>query len=233
MAFPNYSISGDFPSGVATDRLQAEINDSAVAPVCTSVNTHDGVCTVIFDDTLDAGEIAIVDALVAAHSGTPLPQWETVHVPTILRAIESGASEVVANDRPAIEVQDGFTAFGAASFPWRSEPRTTVRVHAHFILKSAGTGSTVRLAARVKAQAVGEDSSSAFTPEGFAAIAVTHTTVGEVFEGLIDLDASGIAIGDSVAVHVGRDGDNEMSGGGGSDDVDVPIQIIDLQVEVA
>jgi hypothetical protein len=149
-----------------------------------------------------------------------------------LKSVEAGASEVIANSRPAIEVQDGYTAFGAASFPWTKQGAyTTVRIHGHFILKQAGTGTKVRIGAKVKAQGVGEDSSSAFSPEGFIVVTVTHTTVGEVFEGSVDLDATGIEYNDSVAVHIGRDGANTM-GAGDNDDVNVPIQILDVHVEV-
>jgi hypothetical protein len=228
-----YSISTDFSSGENSDSLTEEILTSSISSAAlTHINTDGDVCNIWFDDPLSAGDQTTLDGLVAAHSGVAPLQWEVVFVPAPLKSVEAGASEVIANSRPAIEVQDGYTAFGAASFPWiKPGSHTTIRIHGHFILKQAGTGTKVRLAAKVKAQGVGEDSSSAFSPQGFSVVTVTHTTVGEVFEGSIDLDASGIEHEDSVAVHIGRDGNNEM-GAGDNDDVNVPIQILDVHVEV-
>jgi len=168
---------------------------------------------------------------VRAGSVAVVRKPKIVSLPEKLTSVEAGAVEVVANDRPAIEVESGETAFGATTLQWPlKNGHTHVCVDVHFILKEAGTGSKVRIAAKVKAQGVGEDSSSAFAPEGFTVVDVTYTTLGEVFGGCVDLDASGIQFDDSVAVHVGRDGNNEM-GSGDSDDVSSPIQIIDVKVE--
>jgi hypothetical protein len=148
-------------------------------------------------------------------------------------AVDAGVVAVVANGRPAIEVESGETGFGSTPIYW-TEPtnaNSKMRVTAQFILKATGTGSTVRVATKFKCQATGEDSSEAFTPEAFLAVPVTHTTLGEVFEARIEVDGSDVQPGDAVAFQVGRDGGNAM-GAGTDDDVDVPIQIIAMALEV-
>jgi hypothetical protein len=234
-------LNTDFPNDIFNeDKLTEEVADDAAITTAldyirSSEDVQAGTTTVYFgfQADLSGGEETALDALVAAHDGQPPVEWEIVHIPAPLKAVQAGASEVIANDRPAIEVQPGATAFGAASFPWKKKGGyTTARVSGHFILKASGTGANVRIGAKVKAQGVGEDSSQAFAPEGFVVVPVTFTTVGEVFAGEVDLDASGIEFEDSVALHIGRDGNNEM-GAGADDDVDVAIQIIDVHVEVS
>lgn len=74
----NYDyVIADFPNGAyALDRLQREIE---LSPIVTSIDYNLGLsgsaigCTVNFMATLSAPDLAILDALVAAHSGTPLP----------------------------------------------------------------------------------------------------------------------------------------------------------------
>lgn len=222
------------------DKLKDEIAaavaiTTALDYIRSSEDVQAGTTTVYFGfaSDLSAGEQSTLDAVVAQHDGQPPVEWEVVHIPAPLKSVQAGASEVIANDRPAIEVQPGVTAFGASSFPWKKRNGyTTIRIAGHFILKASGTGASVRIGAKVKSQGVGEDSSQAFTPEGFVVVPVTFTTIGEVFAGYVDLDASGIEFEDSVALHIGRDGNNEM-GAGSSDDVSVAVQIIDVRVEVS
>jgi hypothetical protein len=169
--------------------------------------------------------------VVRAGSVVIVKRPRLVLLPDRLASVQAGATEVIANDRPSIEVVDGVTAFGATTLQWPlKNGHTFVVVDVHFVLKQAGTGTKVRIGAKVKAQAIGEDSTQAFTPSGFVVVPVTHTTIGEVFSAKIVLDASGVESDDSVAVHVGRDGNSEM-GAGDIDDVSVPIQIIDAKLE--
>jgi hypothetical protein len=241
----NYAHT-DFPNDVFNeDKLKEEIAaDAAITTALSAITSSEAVdedgnptgnitVSFHFPTDLSGAEQTALGLLVAAHDGEPPKVWEVVHVPAPLRGVQAGATEVVANDRPAIEIEAGVTAFGAASFPWKkSNGYTKIRVDGHFILKQAGTGTKVRIGAKVKSQGVGEDSSAAFTPQGFSVVPVTHTLVGEVFQGTVELDASGIKYDDSFAVHIGRDGNNEM-GAGDVDDVDVAIQILDVAVEVS
>ncbi len=150
----------------------------------------------------------------------------------VLEPVVPGASKVLANDRPGIEVSTGTTGFAAIQASWPREALTdaTLRVTIQFILKASGTGTKVRIAAKVKSEATGEDSSEAFGDSAFVVVTTTYTTIGEVFEGVIDLDASACQLQDAVALQVGRDGNDEM-GTGTSDDVSVAIQLIGILTE--
>lgn len=154
-----------------------------------------------------------------------------VHDP-VMEPIVPGASKVVANDRPAIEIQDGVTGFAAIQATWLRDVDTDakIRMTIQFILKATGIGTKVRVAFKAKADSTGDDTSGAFTLSGFAVVTVTHTTLGESFEGMVELDASSFEKNDAVALQIGRDGNNEM-GAGDDDDVDVAVQFIGVRVE--
>ena len=141
------------------------------------------------------------------------------------------SSKVLANDYAAIEIQKNSTAFGVWSGAWKRTPTGNVVFKVRFILKASGTGSYVRIALKVKARAVGEDSSTAFDYSSFLAKAVTTTTIGEIFEETFSVSASVFAAGDSVTLHIGRDGSNSM-GGGTNDDYSKAIQIIAVDVDI-
>lgn len=69
-----YSISVDFPNQiVATDRLSIEIDNSAIVTALDYINTSGDDCDIWFKDTLSGGDETILDGLVAAHTGEPLP----------------------------------------------------------------------------------------------------------------------------------------------------------------
>jgi hypothetical protein len=69
-----YSIQTDFPNHkVATDRLLGEVSSSAVTIAIDHINTEGDDCDVWFKGVLSSEDEAILDALVAAHSGEPLP----------------------------------------------------------------------------------------------------------------------------------------------------------------
>jgi len=69
-----YSIQNDFPNHkVAGDRLVTEIRSSSITVVADGVNTQGDVCDVWFKDELSLAEKDVLDRLVAAHSGEPLP----------------------------------------------------------------------------------------------------------------------------------------------------------------
>jgi len=68
-----YSIAGDFPNHVlSTDRLTLEIRASAIVTALDHIDTVGDACSVWFKDALSVGDEAVLDALVAAHSGEPV-----------------------------------------------------------------------------------------------------------------------------------------------------------------
>ena len=69
-----YSIATDFPNHkVATDRLQQEIQSSAILIALERIDTLGDACDIWFKDSLSAGDETILDGIVAVHSGEPLP----------------------------------------------------------------------------------------------------------------------------------------------------------------
>jgi len=88
------------------------------------------------------------------------------------------------------------------------------------------------VAAKLKAIAVGEDTSVAFTSSQFAAVSISPTDVGAIYEGSITFAAALFAAGDTVAMHIGRDGGNIL-GAGSNDDFNKPIDIIAAEVTYA
>jgi len=69
-----YSISGDFPNEkVDDDKLQIQIGDSAIATAISYIITHGDDCDIWFADALSSGDETILDGLVAAHDGEPIP----------------------------------------------------------------------------------------------------------------------------------------------------------------
>jgi hypothetical protein len=70
-----YSISSDFPNhAVSSDRLTIEIQQSAIVTALDYINTAGDDCDVWFKDALSSGDEALLDGIVAGHSGVPLQQ---------------------------------------------------------------------------------------------------------------------------------------------------------------
>ncbi len=69
-----YSVSGDFPNQkVAPDRLTQEIQTSSIVTALDYINVSGDDCDIWFKDSLSAGDVTVLDGIVAAHSGEPLP----------------------------------------------------------------------------------------------------------------------------------------------------------------
>jgi len=143
---------------------------------------------------------------------------------------EPGA-KVVVNDYPALEISPSVTRYGWGSLYWTGDPPANINCNIKFVLASAGTGTDIRLALRIKSRGTGEVVTGADDFADFVAVAITHTTDGEIFEGQIVVPGAVFADGDAVAVALGRDGNNEL-GAGTNDDVNKAIRIIAAELEV-
>lgn len=66
-----------FPNGLNSDRLSEEIGTSAIKQALDGISTTATDATISFKEALDAADKAVLDALVAAHSGQP-PEDGTV-----------------------------------------------------------------------------------------------------------------------------------------------------------
>ena len=74
MSTYTYSIQTDFPDHkVSSDRLTLEIHESAIVTALDGINTSGDVCDIVFKAALSTDDEIILDALVASHSGEPLP----------------------------------------------------------------------------------------------------------------------------------------------------------------
>lgn len=157
---------------------------------------------------------------------------EHLLIDPLIEPVVPGASRVVINDRPGLEVQNGVTGWGTVQVVYPHEQNDAAKVvcTVGFVLEEAGTGGYVRIAARIKAHGDGDDSTGSWDDVAFVVVPVTHTTPGEVFVATIELDASASEEGDAVAFQVGRDGDNDL-GDGTDDNCSVPIAIIGLKVD--
>jgi len=228
-----FDVASETANGlVSTDRLALETVRATISPSLTRIDVHEGTLRMFFDADLSSPEEAALTALVAAHKGNPVRSWVKVDPVLSLEPVEPGASKVIANDRPAIELQPTATGWSAmqAIWPLAQDPDSELVARIKFILKALGTGSDVRIAVRGKSEAAGEDSSGVFSVVEWVAVEVTHTTLGEVFEGELTLDASSFSLNDSVAIQIGRDGGNTL-GAGTSDDVNQAIQILAVKLE--
>lgn len=88
-----YSISEDFPNqAVSPDKLKGEIDASAIETGCRSVNVAGDDCVVIMKGTLSAGDLTLLNSLVAVHDGVPPDDVD-------------GLLVTVANDELAVDVQ--------------------------------------------------------------------------------------------------------------------------------
>lgn len=74
-----YSVQDDFPyHKVDAGKLHAEVKDSAIVSVLDGVTVRETTCEVMFVTELSSGDETVLDGIVAAHDGEPLPQPESV-----------------------------------------------------------------------------------------------------------------------------------------------------------
>jgi len=105
-----YSISGDFPNQkVNTTSLTIEINESSIITALDHINTSGDVCDVWFVDALSGAEETELDAVVAAHQGTPphvigivLQKWGNSYIAstTTTRYLDPGFIKALASTSP-------------------------------------------------------------------------------------------------------------------------------------
>jgi hypothetical protein len=228
-----YSVASDLSAGVSVARLSEEINASAIATTLSYLTRDDDTLNIWFVDLISTGDETVLDGLVAAHSGLPLRDVVRVIGTAAFEPVVPGASRVVANDQPAIEINAGVTGFASAQtvWPYAMSSVANMSIRVSFIIKAAGTGSNVRLAVKMKCQSVGTDTSLGFNIEDFIIVPVNFTTIGEVFETTLMIATPDCSENDVVLLLVGRDGNNEM-GAGANDDVTTAIQIIFIDAKV-
>ncbi len=90
-----YSISGDFPNQkVDISRLDREIRSSPdIVHALDYIGTTGDACDIWFKTALDSGEQTALDAIVAAHSGDPIPFEPTPKSPLGVPLVENQPRE--------------------------------------------------------------------------------------------------------------------------------------------
>lgn len=79
-----YSIASDFPAHtVCSERLSMEISATALSAKLGRIDTNSTQCGVCFHSELTTEERGILDAIVANHSGVPIPNL-VFHASTLL-----------------------------------------------------------------------------------------------------------------------------------------------------
>jgi len=70
----NYNIT-DFPNHkIDVDRLTSEIRNSAITIALDHIDSDNSSASIIFKSDISSGEKTVLDNIVAAHSGNPLPE---------------------------------------------------------------------------------------------------------------------------------------------------------------
>lgn len=77
LTYYTYSIHDDFPNhAVAPSRLALEIGGTTLVALFGHIDTAGDSCCLDFSDALDTDEKAMLDGIVAAHTGAPLTHVE-------------------------------------------------------------------------------------------------------------------------------------------------------------
>lgn len=134
-----YSIQTDFPNqAVDPARLAQEVQASAIVTALDYISTSGDDCDVWFKDGLSAGDKTILDGIVAAHSGLPLPT-EAKPV-TLSNVLEDDANRL----RVSAEPRKAGSSLVIVSHNW-CDPRTwytqSLRANA-LTLTDSGDGLT-------------------------------------------------------------------------------------------
>ena len=134
-----YSIQNDFPNHkVAPDRLEQQIQDSAIVTALDTINTSGDLCAVIFKAALSVGDLAILDGIVATHNGEPLPDDDPAPV-----RLYTGAAKPVpagANNIPVFATtKSDVTKKTLYSFDWTD--KTTWYIDAVRVVTEAPANS--------------------------------------------------------------------------------------------
>jgi len=99
-----YNITDTANDKVNLGKLTYNIRNSAIVTAIDYINSNQSICDIWFKDTLSSGDETILDGVVAAHDGVPIPNEEAP-------VMEDGRPIVRADTRP-IGTQTYFTSRG-------------------------------------------------------------------------------------------------------------------------
>ena len=117
-----------------------------------------------------------------------------------------------ANGYSAMEFIKSATYYGSWSHILRRTPTAAMTLNIKFILAgAAGAGDAVRIAAKIKRTADGGLSDAAFVEEKVTAVSVSSGAESQQYAAALTFAVGSFTIGDSIALNIGRDGDEEIT----------------------
>lgn len=157
---------------------------------------------------------------------SPGPYLFDINPSSLLRSGSSGA--VSTEGFAANEFAKNNTSYGEYSLRWRRDPATTVKLYVTFALKAdAGGSDVVRIVARTKPVAVGENISVvSFSAAASQDVSVASGVAGVTYAAVLVLTPAEYQQGDQVAINIGRDGSHA------NDNYNKSVFVLTIQGEV-
>lgn len=116
------------------------------------------------------------------------------------------------NGYSALEFVKEATYFGAWSHLLRRTPTDDITISIKFVIAATAPADTrVRIAAKIKSRADGEDTSTAWDSEQVSAVDVSSGTDSRQYSVDLSFAKELFTIGDSIALNIGRDGSEDIA----------------------
>ena len=174
----------------------------------------------------DATVASAVWRQISISTSNPGPYLFEINPANLFRSGNKGASE--AGGFSVSEFSKNVSEYGVFSLRWRRDPANTVKLYVTFALVAdAGVGDTVRIYARTKSVAPGENISVvSFSASQAQDVSVSSGLAGATYEAILTLTPADYSKGDQVAINVGRDGSHA------NDDYNKAIVLTTIQGEI-
>lgn len=124
---------GSLASGLASSKLHSEIAASAISAVFSHLVVEGGSCWVHTNSPLTVGEKDALDAVVAAHDGTPLLQ------------VRFHGASTIAHGEVGVTESDWALVGGVVTTPDFFAPVASLRARVTGSFKTVGTSAELRL----------------------------------------------------------------------------------------
>jgi hypothetical protein len=166
------------------------------------------------------------DLKVSIDTSNPGPYLFEINPASLFRSGNAGSVGV--EGFAANEFVKNISTYGFFSLRWRRSPATTTKLFVTFAIKNnAGGSDSVRIHARTKPVAVGENIDSVpFSAVAAQDVSVASGSAGDTYEAILILTPADYQQGDQVAINVGRDGSHA------NDTYNKAIFILTIQGEV-
>ena len=205
LTFSSASVLQTVLEDVRDQKAKVSSNDT-VSDYLLNKLTGDGITLTQVNDGGDE------DLRLSLSTTSPPPSVITLDGGMMGRSGTSG--EVVGYGYHGSSFVKNITDFGSYSIDWVRTPVTSVTLKVRFVIDDDSSANNyVRIAARVKARAVGENITTTFDNTTFEAVNVSSSSGGKVFSAAIVLNPVDFQNEDLVCINVGRDGANSLGSG--------------------